>query len=129
MTACIGSANDGLATLTYLIDVAQDSLLNALVLDDLAQDTSITTADNEDLLGVWVREHGQVSDHLLVGELITLGTLDDVVEDEDIAVGGRLEDEDVLVLGLLVVEHLLDLESHSLARPHLRDLAEPAICD
>jgi hypothetical protein len=116
-------------TIPYLINVAQDRLLNAVVLDDLAQDTSITAADNEDLLGVWVREHGQVSDHLLVGELITLGALDDIVEDEDIAIGLGLKDEDILVLGLLVVEDLLDLEGHSLARPHVGDLAEPAICD
>lgn len=37
------------------------------------------------------------------------------------------KDEDVLVFGFLVVEDLVDFESHGLARPHVRDLAEPAI--
>jgi hypothetical protein len=62
-----------------------------------------------------------------VRELIALGALDDVVEYQDGAVVGRLEDEDVLVLALLVVEHLVDLERHGLAGPHVGDLAEPAI--
>jgi hypothetical protein len=69
-----------------------------------------------------------VCNHLLVCELVTLGALNDIVEDEDGAIVGGLEDQDILVFALLVVEDVLDLESHSLARPHLRDLAEPAIC-
>jgi len=68
-----------------------------------------------------------MGDHLLVCELVALGALDDIVENQDIAIVGRLEDEDILVLALLVVEDLLDLEGHCLARPHLGDLAEPAI--
>ncbi len=111
----------------YLINVAKDGLLNALVLDDLTEDTSIAATDNEDLLWVWVGVHGQVGDHLLVRELITLGALDNVVEDEDVSVVGGLEDEDILVEGLLVVKDVLDLEGHSLPWPHIRDLAEPSI--
>lgn len=110
-----------------LVNVAEDGLLDTLVLDDLTEDTSVTTADDEDLLWVWVGVHGEVGDHLLVGELVALGALDDVVEDEDGAVVGRLEDEDILVLGLLVVEDLVDLEGHGLAGPHVGDLTEPAI--
>ncbi len=41
-------------------------------------------------------------------ELITLGGLDDTIENENIAVGLRLEDENVLVLGLFDVKDLLD---------------------
>lgn len=113
---------------TYLIDVAEDGLLNAVMLDDLTEDTAITTTDDEDLLGVGVGVHGEVGDHLLVGELITLGALDDIVEDEDVAMVSGLEDQDILVQALLVVEDLLDLEGHGLAGPHVGDLAEPAIC-
>jgi hypothetical protein len=85
------------------------------VLDDLAQNTTIATADDEDLLGVGVRVHSQVGDHLLVRELVPLSALDDIVEDEHVAVVGRLEDQDVLVLALLMMQHLLDPEGHGLA--------------
>ena len=61
-------------------------------------------------------------------ELIPLGALDDIIQNEDGAVVGALEDKDILVLGLLVVEDLVDLEGHGLARPHVRGLDEPAIC-
>ena len=129
MTACSRLVYDFICEIgdANLIDITENSLLNAFVLDDLAQHTSITTANDQDLLWVWVREHGQVGDHLLVCELITLGALDDIVENQDVTVVGRFEDEDVLVFALLVVEDLLDLEGHCLARPHLGNLAEPAI--
>ena len=68
-----------------------------------------------------------MSDHLLVGELVTLNALNDVIQDQDVAVVGRLEDQDILVLALLVVKDLLNPERHGLARPHLRNLTEPAI--
>lgn len=119
----LGDAGDG------LVNVAEDSLIDDVVLDDLTEDTTVTTTNDKNLLGVGVRVHGEVGDHLLVGELVTLGALDDVVEDEDVAVVGGLEDEDVLVLGLFVVKDLFDLEGHSLAGPHVGDLTEPAICD
>jgi hypothetical protein len=116
----LAEADDG------LVDVAEHGALDAVVLDDLAQDAAVAAADDEDVLGVGVREHAQVGDHLLVGELVALGALDDVVEDEHHAVVGGLEDEDILVERLLVVDDLVDLEGHGLAGPHLADLAEPA---
>lgn len=85
------------------------------MLDNFTEDTAVTATNDQDLLGVRVRVHGQVSDHLLVGELIPLSALDDIVQDQDGTVVGRLEDQDVLVLALLVVQHLLDLQSHGLA--------------
>lgn len=112
----------------YLINVAKDSLLDRLVLDNLAKNTSIATTNDKDLLRLRVRVHGQVCDHLLVCKLIALGALDDVVEDENISVVGRLEDENILVQRFLVVKDFLDLESHGLARPHVGDLTEPSIC-
>jgi hypothetical protein len=118
----LGETNNG------LINVAEDGLLDTLVLDNLTEDTTVTTTDDQDLLGVGVGVHGQVSDHLLVRELVTLSALDDIVEDEDHAVVGRLEDENILVLGLLVVDDLVNLEGHGLTGPHVGDLAEPAIC-
>ena len=60
----------------YLINVAQDGLLDTVVFDNLSEHTAIPTADNEDLLRVGVRVHGQMCDHLLVRELVSLGDLD-----------------------------------------------------
>lgn len=111
-----------------LVDVAQSSLLDGSVLDDLTEDTAVTATNDEDLLGVGVGVHGKVGDHLLVGELIALGALDNVVQDENGTVVAALEDEDILVLGLLVVDDLVDLEAHSLTGPHAGLLREPAIC-
>jgi len=73
------------------------------VLHDLSQYAAITTANNKNLFRIWVRVEGEMCNHLLVGELVALGALDDVVENEDSAVVAGLEDEDVLVLGLLVM--------------------------
>lgn len=117
----LGDTNDG------LINVAEGGLLDALVLDNLTEDTAVAAANNQDLLGVGVGVHGEVGDHLLVGELVALGALDSVVQDEDGAVVAALEDEDILVLGLLVVQNLVDLEGHGLAGPHTGLLGEPAI--
>ena len=97
------------------------------MLDDLTKNTTVSATDDQDLLGVWVRVHGQMGDHLLVCELIPLSALDDIVENQDSAIVGRFEDEDILILALLVVEDILDLEGHSLTRPHGGYLAEPAI--
>lgn len=60
-------------------------------------------------------------------ELITLGALNDVVQNEDCAIITAFEDEDILVFRLLVVKDLVDLQGHGLTRPHGRDFAEPAI--
>jgi hypothetical protein len=111
-----------------LIDVAQSSLLDRGVLDDLTEDTAVTATNDKDLLGVGVGVHGEVGDHLLVGELIALSALDNVVQHKNGTVVAALEDEDILVLGLLVVNDLVDLEAHGLTGPHARLLREPAIC-
>src|SRR3569833_2023873 len=99
----------------YLIDITEKGLFHTLVLDDLAEDAAVAAADDQDLLGVGVRVQGEVGDHLLVGELVPLGALDDLIQHQDGAVVGGLEQQDILVLALLVVQHLLDLERHSLA--------------
>ena len=62
-----------------------------------------------------------------VRKLIPLRALYDIVEYEHGAVVAGFEDEDVLVFRFLVVEDLIHFEGHSLARPHVGDLAEPAI--
>jgi hypothetical protein len=101
-------------TNTHLVNVAESSLLDTLVLDNLTENTSVTAANDQDLLGVGVGVHGQVGDHLLVRELVSLGALDDIVQNQDVAVVLRLEDQDILVLALLVVKDLLDLQGHGL---------------
>jgi hypothetical protein len=98
-----------------LVNVAEGGLLDTVVLDDLTENTAVTATNDKNLLGVGVGVEGKVSNHLLVGELIALGALDDVVEDQNVAEVGGLEDEDVLVLALLVGEDLLNSEGHGMA--------------
>lgn len=60
----LGDTDDG------LVNVAENGLLDGVVLDNLTENTTVTTTDDEDLLGVGVGVHGQVSDHLLVAVFI-----------------------------------------------------------
>lgn len=112
-----------------LVNIAERRLLNTVVLDHFPQHTTIAPANHEHFLRIGVREHAQMCDHLLVAELIPLRALNDVVQDQDHPVIAGFEDEDILVLALLVVHDLIDLKCHGLARPHVTDLAEPAIFD
>ena len=76
----------------------------------LSQDTTVAASNNEHILWVRVRQHGQVCDHLLVGKLVALGALDGGVENENGAVVRRLEYKHILILGLLVMKDLVDFE-------------------
>jgi hypothetical protein len=49
-----------------LVNVAQDGALDLRVLDHLAQHAAVAAADDQHVLRVGVRVHGQVRDHLLV---------------------------------------------------------------
>jgi hypothetical protein len=50
----------------HLVNVAENSLLDAVMLDDLAEYTAVTAADDQNVLGIGVRVHGEVGNHLLV---------------------------------------------------------------
>lgn len=67
----LGEADHG------FVDVDKCGRFDCFVLYDFAEDTAVAAADDEDLLGVGVRVHGEVRDHLLVAvELqISLGFL------------------------------------------------------
>lgn len=51
---------------THLVNVTESDLLDGLVLENLSNDTTVTTADNKNVLGVRVRSHREMSDHLLI---------------------------------------------------------------
>lgn len=79
-----------------LINLADVELLDGRVAGKLTEDTSITSSNNQNLLGVGVGEHGQVGEGLLVRALVTLGDLDGIVQNQGVSVSLRLEDQDVL---------------------------------
>ena len=62
---------------------------------------------------MWVRHHGEVGDHLLVGGLVPLGQLDHAVQDEDAAVVRGLEHQHLLELGHALEQDLLHLQSRA----------------
>lgn len=113
---------------TDLVNVAQNCLFHAVMLDNLAQHAAIAPANYQHFLGVWVRIHCQVSDHLLVRKFIPLCALDYVVKNKHSSVVGGFKYQNILILALLMVKNALDLESHGLARPHIRNFAKPSIC-
>ena len=51
-----------------LVNVTQRGLLDALMFDHLAEDPTIPATNDEHLLGVRMRVHGKMRDHLLVPE-------------------------------------------------------------
>lgn len=51
------------------VDVAKDGAFHGRVLDHLTEDATVATADDEDVLRVGVRVHGQVGDHFLVAAI------------------------------------------------------------
>jgi hypothetical protein len=64
------------------------------------------------MFGVGVSVQGKVSDHLLVCEFISFSSLNDAVQNKNVAVVGGFEDQNVLVEGFLDMENLNDLEGH-----------------
>jgi hypothetical protein len=55
----------------HLVNVDQSDLLDALVLEAFTDNTTVTSTDNKNVLGVWVRSQGDVGDHLLVAALVS----------------------------------------------------------
>ena len=121
-------------------------MLDCRVFDDFTEDTAVTATDYQDGFGVGVGVHGEVGYHFLVAiffsvslyssevwswldlrKFIPLCALNDVVEDEYCAMIARFKHEDVLIFRFLVMEDLVDFESHGLPGPHVGDLTEPAI--
>lgn len=78
------------------------------MLENLSDNSTISSSNDKDVLGVGVGSHRDVGDHLLVRELVSLGGLDDAVQDEDVSVSLGREDENVLEKGLFGVKNLLD---------------------
>ena len=51
---------------THLIDINQNNALNRRVLENLSDNSSVSSSNDEDVLGVGVGSHRDVGDHLLV---------------------------------------------------------------
>ncbi|EEQ36876.1 hypothetical protein CLUG_00999 [Clavispora lusitaniae ATCC 42720] len=108
----LGNLNDS------LVNVTQPSFLDRGVLQDFSQNTSVSTSNNQSLLWVWVRVHGQVSDHLSVRVFISLCNSNTVVQNQDIAPVCGLENQNISVLGLTSIQNLLNFQGHGRSRPH-----------
>ena len=61
-----------------LVNVTQRGLLDALMFDHLAEYPTISATDDEHLLGVRMRVHGEVRDHLLVPDHPSISVLEPV---------------------------------------------------
>lgn len=54
----------------HLVNLAESDLFNAFVLDNLAENTTIATPDDQDLLGIGMSVHGDMSQHFLVSNAV-----------------------------------------------------------
>ncbi len=109
------------------IDLDLGEALDRLVLEHFLGDAAIAAADDQHLACVAVGEQRHVRHHLLVDELVLLGDLGGAVEHEHLAEERMLEQHEVLVLGLQLVEHLVDLESHAETEIVEQRLGNPAL--
>lgn len=79
--------------------------------------------DDQHLLRAGVAAERQVGNHLLVGELIPVSTLDDTIQNhQHIAVGFTTEDKDALVPRPTAAQQLLHPQQQVLARPQAAGL-------
>ena len=69
----------------YLVDLALGDVLDQWVLGNFTGNASVATADDEYLFWVGMDVQRNERDHLLVGELVELGALDAVVQDEHVS--------------------------------------------
>ena len=65
------------------IDLDLHYPLDFRVPEHLAQHAPVTTTDDEHAACAAVRKEGHVGQHLVVDEFVTLGGLDDAIEDEN----------------------------------------------
>jgi hypothetical protein len=79
-----------------VVNLAHVDLLHTGVLGDFTQDTSITASNDQHLLGLWAGEQGEVSDHFLVGVLVSLSDLDNAIQNQHCAISLRLEHQNIL---------------------------------
>ena len=78
---------------------------------DLAQHAAVAAADDQDLLGLAVREQRHMGHHLVIDELVTGRELDDAVQHHHPTEILILEDDQLLVLGLAIEEDLVGLQA------------------
>jgi hypothetical protein len=79
------------------INVTQNRLLNTRVFHDFAQNTTIATTNHQHSLWLRMRVHGQMSDHLLIRKLISLGSLDTSIEHQNIPIVGALKNQNLSI--------------------------------
>mmetsp|Transcript_10075 Transcript_10075/g.15120 ORF Transcript_10075/g.15120 Transcript_10075/m.15120 type:complete len:296 (+) Transcript_10075:280-1167(+) len=109
------------------IKLANVNFLDTRVLCNLPQNSSISTANHQNFLRVWMSEQRNMRHHFLVGEFILFSDLDDTVEYENSSMVRGGEDENVLEFGAAVVEHFLDFNGHGLSWPEFTAFVEPSV--
>lgn len=84
------------------------------------EDVIVIIVNDKNFFGVGVGVEGQVGDYFLVGEFIVFGSLDDIVEDENVVVVGGFEEKYILVFVFFVVQDFVDFEGYGLVWRRVR---------
>ena len=80
---------------------------------ELAQHSAVAAADHQHPARIFVGEERQVGHHLVVGEFVEVGQLNDAVKQQQTAEFRRLTEFDLLKLRLTAAEFGFDLHGHA----------------
>ena len=105
------------------VDIDHGDPLDGAVLQGLLEHAAVAAADDQHLARGAVGQDRHVREHLVVDELVALGGLDDIVQDQHPAQGPVLEHDHALMRGPAVVEDFFGFQLESQTR--VQDFLEP----
>src|SRR5437762_2669478 len=95
-----------------LINVTESSFFNTRMFNNLTKNTTISTANNQHLFRIRMRIHSEMSNHFLIPKInlhtsvalrkfITFSSLNDAIENKNIAVIGTFKHKNILIFRFL----------------------------
>ena len=90
------------------VDLHHRDLLHGLVLEHFPQHATVATPDNQHTLGVTVGKQGDVGQHFMINELVTLGRLDGAIQSHRATKFLVFEDNQMLMFRTCFKQYLVN---------------------